>query len=101
MRSPSLNVLTVASSLNHTSVTRTIFKLIADQLKSGNASVDLLDLLDEPLPLFNTDSSHAHEIFVKLKERVERTNVYVLGTPDYHGSISSALKNFLDHFWQE
>src|SRR5206468_357092 len=25
----------------------------------------------------------------------------VLGTPDYHGSISSATKNFLDHFWHE
>jgi len=25
----------------------------------------------------------------------------VLGTPDYHGSISSAMKNFLDHFWGE
>lgn len=25
----------------------------------------------------------------------------VLCTPDYHGSMSSALKNFLDHFWKE
>ena len=32
---------------------------------------------------------------------MERADVYLLGTPDYHGSISSALKNFLDHFWQE
>ncbi len=28
-------------------------------------------------------------------------DVFILGTPDYHGSISSALKNFLDHFWHE
>jgi len=27
--------------------------------------------------------------------------VLILGTPDYHGSISSTLKNFLDHFWHE
>lgn len=25
----------------------------------------------------------------------------MLGTPDYHGSMSGALKNFLDHFWKE
>ena len=25
----------------------------------------------------------------------------VLGTPDYHGSVSGATKNFLDHFWHE
>jgi len=27
--------------------------------------------------------------------------VIVLGSPDYHGSISGAMKNFLDHFWRE
>jgi len=32
---------------------------------------------------------------------VDRADVYVLGTPDYHGSISSTMKNFLDHFWGE
>jgi FMN reductase len=32
---------------------------------------------------------------------VERADVILLGTPDYHGSISSAMKNFLDHFWRE
>jgi NAD(P)H-dependent FMN reductase len=32
---------------------------------------------------------------------VERADVILLGTPDYHGSISGAMKNFLDHFWRE
>ena len=36
-----------------------------------------------------------------LKSRVESADVFILGTPDYHGSISSAMKNFLDHFWHE
>ncbi len=36
-----------------------------------------------------------------MQSRVDRADAYILGTPDYHGSISSALKNFLDHFWQE
>jgi FMN reductase len=32
---------------------------------------------------------------------VDRADVILLGTPDYHGSISSAIKNFLDYFWHE
>src|SRR5205814_5674331 len=58
-------------------------------------------LLDEPLALFNPDSAHEAEGFAVLQARVQRADVYLLGTPDYHGSISSAMKNFLDHFWRE
>ena len=36
-----------------------------------------------------------------MKRKVVAADVIVLGTPDYHGSISSTLKNFLDHFWKE
>lgn len=101
MSAPSLNVLAVAGSLNRTSATRAVTHLIAEQLATAGARVDVLDLLEEPLALFNPDSSHAHESFPKLKRRVEQADVYLLGTPDYHGSMSGAMKNFLDHFWQE
>ena len=96
-----VNILAVVGSLNHGSATRSVIKGIAGQLRAAGAKVDLLDLVDEPLSLFNPDSSHAHEAFPKLKARVEQADVYLLGTPDYHGSMSSTLKNFLDHFWQE
>ncbi|MBI3191183.1 MAG: NAD(P)H-dependent oxidoreductase [Pedosphaera parvula] len=62
---------------------------------------DVLDLLAEPLPLYNPDTAYDAPGFSALKERVERADVFVLGTPDYHGSISSTMKNFLDHFWRE
>jgi FMN reductase len=32
---------------------------------------------------------------------VLKADVFLLGTPDYHGSPSGVLKNFLDHFWRE
>src|SRR5437867_5327570 len=101
MTAPPLNVLAVVGSLNRASSTRAVIKLIAERLETAGVCVDLLDLLEEPLSLFNPDSSHEHEAFPKLKQRVEQADVYLLGTPDYHGSMSSALKNFLDHFWQE
>jgi len=96
-----LHVLAVVGSLNRTSSTRTVVTEVAEQLKAAGAVVDVLDLLDEPLPLFNPDSAHQAEGFAALQARVQLADVYVLGTPDYHGSISSAMKNFLDHFWRE
>jgi len=96
-----LNVLAVIGSLNRTSSTRAVVSHAAERLKTAGAGVDVLDLLDEPLALYNPDSAHDAEGFAALQLRVQRADVYILGTPDYHGSISSAMKNFLDHFWRE
>lgn len=96
-----LHVLAVVGSLNKVSNTRYIVNLVAEKLKAAGATVDVLDLLNEPLALFNPDHYHSAEAFPQLKARVEKADVFLLGTPDYHGSISSTMKNFLDHFWHE
>jgi NAD(P)H-dependent FMN reductase len=101
MSEKSLKVLAVIGSLHAKSVTRTVLHLAADRLKADGCLVDILDFEHEPLALYNPDTAHAGEAFPALKARVERADVILLGTPDYHGSISSAMKNFLDHFWRE
>jgi FMN reductase len=96
-----LPVLAVVGSLSRNSTTRLVVSEMARQLTARHCTVDLLDLQNEPMPLYNPDTSHASAAFLALQRRVERADVLVLGTPDYHGSISSALKSFLDHFWHE
>src|SRR5688572_4509947 len=96
-----LNVLAVVGSLNKVSSTRFVITHVAQGLKAAGASVDVLDLLNEPLALFNPELYQGVTGFSELKARVDRADVFVLGTPDYHGSMSSTIKNFLDHFWHE
>jgi FMN reductase len=97
-----LNVLAVVGSLKRkSSVTRATIQYVAQRLTERSCEVDVLDLLEQPLPLYNPESARQADNFSGIKERVDRADVYVLGTPDYHGSISSAMKNFLDHFWHE
>ena len=96
-----LHVMAVVGSLNRSSSTRAVVKHVASQFQAAGCSTDILDLLEEPLALFNPDYSHGAEGFAKLQARVEQADVYILGTPDNHGSISSAMKNYLDHFWHE
>lgn len=100
MREP-LHALLVAGSTSKESSTRTILRLAAERLKSDGCAVDFLDLSEEALPLFNPDTSWSAPGYAALKARVDRADVLLLGTPDYHGSMSGALKNFLDHFWKE
>ena len=101
MSQPALNVLAVVGSLNRNSVTRIVVNHVAEKLRAQGCAVDVLDFFHEPLALFNPDSVYEAAHYRPLQERVERADVYLLGTPDYHGSMSSAIKNFLDHFWQE
>jgi NAD(P)H-dependent FMN reductase len=96
-----LRVLAVIGSLNQKSVTRIVLLDIAEKLRARGAEVDIVDFTREPLALFNPDSAYTSAEFALLKKRVEAADVYLLGTPDYHGSVSGVMKNFLDHFWKE
>ena len=96
-----LAVLAVVGSLHRDSVTRTVVNFAADRLKAGGCEVDVLDFDKEPLAIYNPDTAHDSPGYSALQERVHRGDVLLLGTPDYHGCISGAMKNFLDHFWQE
>jgi FMN reductase len=96
-----LRVLAVSGSLGKNSAVRSVLRLVAEQLRATGAHVDVLDLADEPLPPFNPDTAYLSLEYPGWKARVEQADVLLLGTPDYHGSISSTLKNFLDHFWEE
>jgi NAD(P)H-dependent FMN reductase len=98
---PSLNILAVVGSLHRDSVTRAVIQYVGDKLKALGCGVDLLDFEKEPLALYNPDVAHDLPGYSELQNRVQRADVIILGTPDYHGSISGATKNFLDHFWRE
>jgi NAD(P)H-dependent FMN reductase len=101
MSSLQLQVLAVIGTPSQNAVTRVVIHHVAEALAVKNCGVDIFDPLTEQLDLFNPDSAYSSARYNDLKKRVEAADVLLLGTPDYHGSISSTLKNFLDHFWQE
>src|SRR5438552_11814311 len=96
-----LKILAVVGSLQRESVTRAVIGYVAEQLRATGCAVDVLDFEKEPLALYNPDTAYDLPGYAELKARVECADVIVLGTPDYHGGISGATKNFLDHFWRE
>jgi FMN reductase len=101
MAEPPLTILGVVGSLQSGSITRVVIRHVARQLESAGCIVDVLDFQQEPLALYNPDTAHDLPGYSELQNRVARADVILLGSPDYHGSISGAMKNFLDHFWHE
>jgi NAD(P)H-dependent FMN reductase len=101
MSNPSLHVLAVAGGLGEKSATRAVLSHTAGLLRAAGCGVDVLDLHAEPLPLLNPESAFTAPYSAALRARLERADVFLLATPDYHGSMSGTLKNFLDHGWKE
>jgi FMN reductase len=96
-----LKVMCVIGSSAASSATHSVIDYLRRGLVALGDSVDVFDPVKEPLALFNPQSSFSAPGFRSLKQRVDHTDVFIFATPDYHGSISSTLKNFLDHFWNE
>lgn len=95
-----LNVLGVGSSMRQGSYSTTALNMILDMARGNEAETKLLDLRQTNLPMLYTAKDDTHDI-VQVTELVEWADAYILATPDYHGSMSGSLKNFLDYFWSE
>jgi NAD(P)H-dependent FMN reductase len=95
-----LKVLGVGSSMRQGSYSTAALNMILDMAKGNGAETKLLDLRQTNLPMLYTAKDDTHEIG-QATVLVEWADAYILATPDYHGSMSGSLKNFLDYFWSE
>lgn len=101
MAKAALSILAVVGTVSRGSVLSVVVGHIARQFKSEGCSVDVFDFEKEPLAIYNPEVTHSLPAYAALQARVNCADVIILATPDYHGSISGAMKNFLDHFWRE
>ena len=97
-----INVLGVASSMRIESNSTRTLKLILDIVKTSyDAEIQILDLRQTILPfLYHQEHDKKTEILTAEK-MVKWADAFILATPDYHGSMSGVMKNFLDHYWEE
>jgi NAD(P)H-dependent FMN reductase len=97
-----LKVLGVGSSMREGSYGTRALKIVLDRMEKLQAETHLLDLRKVKMPTFNPNSSvQSSKRIREVTEEVNWADVFILATPDYHGSMSGPIKNFLDHYWQE
>ena len=94
-------VLGVGSSLREGASSTTALSIALDFAKKQGAETRLLDLKQTPLPLYDPTEDKSNLEIKKTKDDVIWSDALILSTPDYHGSMSGAMKNFLDYFWAE
>lgn len=96
-----MKILGVIASAREDSLSAAAIRVSIESMRQHGAEVDLLDLRCTPLPLFSPHEKHSAPNYTHIKTLVESADAYTLATPDYHGSMSGVLKNFLDYFWTE
>jgi NAD(P)H-dependent FMN reductase len=96
-----LKVLGVGSSLRDGSSSTAALRTTLDLIKKQGAETRLVDLKQTNLPLYDPNENQSSVKLQKVEEDVEWADAFILATPDYHGSMSGTMKNFLDYFWSE
>ena len=93
-----IKILGVASSMRQGSFSTEALKIALDFAKQNGAQIRLLDLRETQLPILYSKAQETEEIR-KATDDVKWADAFILATPDYHGSMSGSMKNFLDYFW--
>jgi NAD(P)H-dependent FMN reductase len=97
MSTNDLKVLGVAGSMRNDSYSKKALNLALESAKRHGAQVQLLELAKADIPIYSPSST----VPAKVEENVAWADAFILASPDYHGSVSGALKNFLDCFYEE
>src|ERR671915_1805327 len=100
MMRDTFNVLGVAGSIRQGSYSTRSLKIALEYAKKQGAEVRLLDLNTVVLPLYDPGAPASKEV-EHTTEAIAWADAVILASPDYHGSMSGALKNFLDYFYEE
>ena len=98
MKAPT--VVAICGSLRDESYTRLALTHALDAAAAAGAETELVDLRHWDLPLFHPAHRDRGDA-PKLKQAVADADAILIGTPVYHGMISSAFKNAFDYLGKD
>lgn len=84
------------------------FKDVADSKNLDNVSFEIVDIKDYQLPIFDdalppamANKQYSNPDVQKWSAKIDELDGYIFVTPEYNKTISSALKNNIDHIGPE
>ena len=92
-------ILVFAGSLREASWNFKIAKVAGAGAAAAGADVTTIALHDYPMPVFNEDleaSEGLPETVVAFRQLMLDADGFIIGTPEYNGAVTAALKNAID-----
>jgi NAD(P)H-dependent FMN reductase len=108
-----VNVLGVAGSMRQQSYSTRTLKIVLEEANKYASEPYMLELRKINLPLYdpseitsdepssNNNNNNRNNVLERITTALRWADAFVLASPDYHGSMSGGMKNFLDYFWED
>jgi NAD(P)H-dependent FMN reductase len=94
-----IKLLALAGSTRTDSLNKRLLQAVVNLVPEGGAEVNLIDLRDYPLPLFDGDLEEQEGIpehAMTLKQLFLDADALLISTPEYNTSLPAVLKNAID-----
>ena len=101
-----LHILGIAGSIRQGSYSTQVLKIVLEDARKYKTDTQILELRQVYLPIYdpsasNESNNNSNNGIEKVTNSLKWADSIILSSPDYHGSMSGAMKNFLDYFWEE
>lgn len=80
--------------------TQKLLHIAAAAAQQAGAALSTLTLADSPLPLFSPQTDPTAPV-KEVQQLLIQADAFLIGCPEYHGSMTGTLKNFFDHYYEE
>ncbi|CAF3794250.1 unnamed protein product [Rotaria sp. Silwood1] len=90
--------IAIAGSFRENSYNKIALKYMAQGAKDAGADVEIIDLRDYPMPIYDADIDNAGkpENVEKLKHKLSEAQGLLICTPEYNHSLPGGFKNVID-----
>ena len=99
MSTEKVKILALAGSTRGDSLNKQLLAAVTALADPEQAEVEIIDLRDFPLPLYDGDLEEAEgvpENAMILKEKFRSADALLISTPEYNTSLPAVLKNAID-----
>ena len=94
-------VLGISGSMHPNDKTSVLVERALEAAKNAGAETELVKLGELDLPVFVVGKKDLPSQVTDIRRKVTEAHAFIVGTPEYHGSMSGALKNFFDYHYFE
>ena len=88
----------IAGSFREKSYNKMALKYMVQGAQEAGADVEIIELTDYPMPIYDEDTDKAGkpENVLKLKEKLAEAKGLLITTPEYNHSLPGGFKNVID-----